>query len=98
MALPVVFFVFACRQLAVYVTAWRKRRGGDDHGTSALRANSVKRPTSARIRATSVVNVALYGSKVTSRVALVALLWHLAFHTPLRFVFISHTANSTFKT
>lgn len=84
MALPVVFFVFSCRQFAVYVARWRKRRGGDEHGTAALRPNTVKRPSSARMRATQIVNVALYASKIGTRIALVALLWHLAFHTPLR--------------
>lgn len=42
MALPVVFFVFACRLLAFYVMAWRKKRSGQrvsqDERTTLRRA------------------------------------------------------------
>lgn len=35
-------------------------------------------------RAARVVNLWLYVGKQASRVAIVGLLWHMAFHTPLK--------------
>ena len=90
MILPVVFFVFACRQFLVYVHAFRARyfaSRDDGNNTSGAitttRSPPGLRPTSRQIRAVMSVNGALYVTKIVLRLVLMGVMWHLAFHSPL---------------
>ena len=90
MILPVVFFVFACRQFLVYVHAFRaryfaSRMNGNNISGAITTAGSPPglRPTSRQIRAVMNVNGALYVTKIVLRLVLVGVTWHLAFHSPL---------------
>jgi len=96
MILPVVFFVFACRQYLVYVHAFRRRyfasRGTANNthaGTDMIRDYAAhrrargQRPSSRQLRAVMSVNGALYVTKILLRLVLLSIMWHLAFHSQL---------------
>lgn len=81
MVLPVIFFVFACRQFLVYTQKFRMSWGnGINTAASSPRG---PRPTSRQIRAVMSVNGALYVTKIVLRLVLLGVIWHLAFHSPL---------------
>lgn len=81
MVLPVVFFVFACRQFLVYAQKFRTSWGNSTN--TAASSPPGPRPTSRQIRAVMSVNGALYVIKIVFRLVLIGVIWHLALHSPL---------------